>query len=337
MRVGESMLRSDYVVTSIKIGLSVALVFFLSNWVVRVLGIEPPVSLVDPDQSGRSNGATFIEVDGVLLWHWTSEGSLVRDGDCSSEGTFDVIVASDSILWQPEENYWESRFMARLRRRLAPHKACVVDVSAPGYYPYQQLKGAQLGHEKHGGDLLVFVVWKPSNTYSRLGDRWWDIDIYERDEQGYPHPLIPVWKPLHHWLFDHNNLWAFATLEWQEGSVWVDDVSDYIRMLEWAKAEGVPVIMVEGTYLTDNMSFDELSLERDTLEGFDFYRKAEAAGQQFGATYVKLAELLREYSPEEVRQDSVCHYNSRGHELIDITLGSMIEEIVLEQGSTLEQ
>jgi len=313
------------------------LAFFLGNLVVRVFGIEPPTQLVDPDQSGRSNGATFIEVDGVLLWHWTIEDSLVRDEDCSSEGTFDVIVASDSVLWQPEENEWENRFMARLRRRLAPHNACVVDVSAPGYYPYQQLKGAQLGHEKHGGDLLVFVVWKPSNTLSQLGDRWWDIDIYERDEKGYPNPIIPVWKPLHRWLFDHNDLWAFATLAWQEGGEQIDDEADYLRMLEWAKAEQLPVVMVEGTYLTDNMSFEEILFERDTLEGFGFYRSVEAAGKRFGATYVKLAELLGEYSPEEVGQDSVCHYNSRGHELIDITLGSMIEEIIVEQGATLEQ
>jgi hypothetical protein len=330
------MSQSRLVVTSVKIGLSAALTFLLGNVVVDVLDIDPPVQLVDPGQSDGSwnYGVTTIEVDGVLLWYFFDDGSLVRDGDCSSEGTFDVIVASDSVLWQAEQEYWENRFMARLRRRLAPHNACVVDVSSPGYYPYQQLKGAQLGHEKHEGDLLVFVVWKQSNTFTRLGDRWWDIDAYERDEEGYPYPLIPVWKPLHHWLFDQNDMWAFTTLAWQEQTAPVDDELDYIRMLEWAKAEGLPVVMVEGTSLTDNMSFDELLSQRDAEHRM--YRDAEAAAKQFGATYVKLAELLREYSPEEVRADPICHYNARGHELIDMTLGSLLEEIVLEQRSTLE-
>ncbi len=54
----------------------------------------------------------------------------------------------------------------------------------------------------------------------------------------------------------------------------------------------------------------------------------EELAKSRGFPYLKLAELLSEYDPAEVRADLCCHYNDRGHEVLDAKLGPAIVQAV---------
>lgn len=294
----------------VALALAVALFAGVAEGVVRYLRPPPRVQIIDPS----SDKIVLSVHDGVPLWHFYQEPGLVRDGGCDADDSVDVAIVSDSILWVADvESFDEQRLLHHLRNDLTDLGACVVDVSAAGYVPYQQFEAMKLAQAERGIDLALFVVWKPSGRYRLVGTRWWGLGTDQMNDAGLPLAPVPMPAFAHAWLLEHSAAWRYVTSAVLPPSLEGvgRDAVDYLAAIDWARENGVRLIFVEATSLSKPLSVT--AREDAKAAGYGWVVGVREAAAAAGFPYVRLAEVLADQDVEAIRHDLCCHYNGAGH------------------------
>lgn len=284
-----------------------------------------------------NQGVTARTWHDATLWETTKFPEQLST-DCSRPGTYDVVLAGDSVLHMiNREATADQHLVFRLRAALEAEGICIIDRSEPGYLPSQQLAEAQQAHEAVGADLVVLLVWKPSGDWTRVGDRLFAFDGTKITDAGIPALPFDVPTGLHRQLFGASSLVEYATLALATPDPLrhPDPERDYRAAIAWAQQAGVDLVLVEAARL--DRPFSQTLSERRADAPPDQAWLAWAIGlEQYaistGHPYIRLAGALVERDFRELRLDDCCHFNAAGHAAIADVLAPVIRERRRAQG-----
>ncbi|MCB9679963.1 MAG: hypothetical protein H6733_00700 [Alphaproteobacteria bacterium] len=298
---------------------------------IRVARPTPPVQVV------RTDAALQVDLStSVPLWRDQpdTDGAL-RHLDCPADGTLDVVLAGDSIWYDIDAGHRADTVGFVLQRLLADHAppVCVLNLSQPGYLPYQQLEEVRRLAATRTPDLVLFTVWKPDEVFTRVGDDLMQLDRLRRDALGTPIlPGVPVPDGLRRALFAHSHLWRFASLALADRVQAVPPPgAGYLDAATWLAGHGIDAVFVAMAPL--DVPFAETAAARARAwEGHadhDFEARQATLRRQveaMGLGWVDVATALQDEDVTALRLDTCCHYAHAGHAAMAATLAPEVRE-----------
>jgi hypothetical protein len=298
-----------------------------------LLGAEALLRTVEPNprvQVIRPERFEIEVVGGVPLWTLPGDHGLgLRNEAC--EGDVHIVLAADSTLYVlgpgeggrvplPDDPLAASvgrQLQARLDR--PDRRACVHNVSMPAYGPAQQQLAVERVLARHPAALVVFGVFKPDNTFTRVGESWYPFTQYETDAAGFPRPLgLALPTAVHEALLPRSRLYEYSLLALGTPDDDAYPIGAYEQFIDWSLTRRQPALLLEMPRLS--MPFDEL-LARRPPEG---HPRIEAIARARHFPYAVLAAHLQAHRPEELRTDTCCHYNADGHAVIASVLADLL-------------
>jgi hypothetical protein len=196
-----------------------------------------------------------------------------------------------------------------------PH--CVDDRAEPGYGQEQQWASAREALASSQPDVVTWELFDPYKHYSVVGGVAFDARFRALDAAGVPRlGVLPDSVADRLFLASEAYQYAAFTFAPVVGSPGEGGLAAQIceqalpEVVRLQAAHGGRVVLLVGAMLSH--SFDEPRAD-DTKGGVDLLIDC---GKRLGLTVLKIAELLSDQRVEDVRADTCCHLNARGHALL---------------------
>lgn len=284
---------------------------------VRLLDPSPRTQIVRPHPE-----RTLAVVDGVPLWrHAEPAWQALWGEDCVMPADGHVVsLVGDSIL-QVTETTPDVNVAVPLAATLGP-SWCVRNVAQAGFVAEQK---AVLAHDqltRHHPDVLVWGVWGERGHVVDLGGSYYGVGGYETDDDGFPvWPSVPVPAALHHALFLHSRLYAYAVLTLAPTERFDDVLPLFDGVLAHARETGTTLLLVVLPEL--ERPFGEPPVVVDVVQ-----QRVRAWAAEHHVPLVDVGQAWAgRLDHEAVRLDACCHYNAAGHAALAELLAPAIEEL----------
>lgn len=299
----------------------------IAEWLVRSWNPVPPIQVV---RSGK--GVNLFSLNGEPVWEF-----LPDDGGraCIVERPESpvVVLVGSSILGGSDLHRPET-VGPRLQRLLDDSRprvdACVVNLSQTGFT--YGAKRAVLDEflRGHRADVVFWEDWENEPwAYRMLGKSAYRFEMLRVGDDGYPDTFpLPGW--LNAWLFRNSRLYEHASLVWAPArdvtkadvDHWVAFARDVLPTVAGSvRAAGGQVVHILAPYLS--RGFPETAAEPP-----GFYRHVLEMGDRIGVPVLRLEVELRDLDVSEVRMDTCCHYNGKGHSaLASILLPRVVQAL----------
>jgi len=236
----------------------------------------------------------------------------------SGDSIFYAVQAADMdpsqrATFEPELN------MARQLQQLLPD-ACVHTISQPGIMPYQHQRLLALWMAEHPVDVLIMGVWKPDLRLQKVGDRYVNVTPLLLDNGALP-AWAPVPAPPNRFLFTTSALWFTLGLALAQPYDRAVGGQAYHDMVQAGVDADAAVVVVEFSRL--DVPFAAWDDQR-----VPYGVRLQEALADDDVVYLQSHQLLADYTLEEVRLDTCCHFNAFGHQLWASLLKPVVEEHV---------
>ena len=285
----------------------------------------PRIQVVELTKDGPT---TFKVVDGVPLWSRLEE-LVARVGDCEDDTRPQLWLLGSSIFYGSGLGEGDQHLAELLGKRLPEY--CVRNFAQPAYSFSNQL--TQLNETLKTEDppaVLVWELWHNSvNQWTVDEDRAYNFGGRGPAGVRYPNPLglgAALAEPLfrssalyrHHAVRSGDDRWNRNSLErWDELAR--NQLNPAVQRL---RAAGAVVVLPRLPSLSRPFSETAAAVEDE------YPSIREVVGD--AAVHVNVAQGFadRGLSPEEVRLDLCCHYNSEGMEVLAATVAPAVVEAV---------
>jgi hypothetical protein len=272
--------------------------------------LRPRVSLVRPEAVDDFR----VDPDGILLY---SFGPHVPPCAVRRPGVRPMAFFGSSITYGSGVDQAEA-LPHQLEERLegsATGPRCGDDHSQPGYGPQQEWATARDEITRTQPDPVFWELWDPAKYYSVVGRVAFDPEEMVLDGAG-----VPVVKFVPEAVADVLFRWSYAfqytaiTLAPNESipnprRAFVSRIcSTMLPDLKRRVAEyGGRLFLLVPSFL--DRPFTDMPRDPDT-------ETVVACARTMGFSIVSFAELLSDQHVEDVRFDTCCHLNARGHALL---------------------
>ncbi|MGH7439364.1 MAG: hypothetical protein ACRENE_27060 [Polyangiaceae bacterium] len=195
---------------------------------------------------------------------------------------------------------------------------CVDDYAEPGYGQEQQWARAREALPSSHSDVAIWELWDPYKHYSVVGDLAFDARVRVLDATGVPRlGLLP--DTVADRLFRVSQAYQYVALTLAPVVTALPTTGGlaqqiceqaFPEVIRLQGAHGGRLVLLAGAVLFH--PFDEPSID-DNMGGM---RVLLDCGKRLGLTVLAIAELLSDQRVEDVRADTCCHLNARGHALL---------------------
>lgn len=268
------------------------------------------------DRAGRP-----LEVlDGVPVWSSVYGRDRLNTGCVPAAGGPRVVLMGDSILHGVRLDLAET-VGPKLQDTLPGPQGCVYNLAQPAFAMQNELALGRRDLAGLGPDVVVWEIWENSpNAYTMVGGDAWNFGQLEVDGRGVP-SVFGLPEGLNHALFVGSGLYRWATLgRVRQGSRRDDEVWEAFSAtaldaaLDLTVAAGATLVLVLMPRLDQPFAVTAAS-------GHPGYAWVRRWAAREGVAVVDVADAWAGvHEPEDVRVDTCCHLNGRGHTLLTTLL-----------------
>lgn len=317
-------MKKGFVVVSILLG--VGLCIGIGEISIRFLNPKPPIQFI------RDKGSlSLYELHGSPVWV-EQDGNPIRFRPCigsKDDNEIRVAVFGSSIFYgsgvDPKLN-----FSLALEEKLSSQwdrPVCVVNYAQPGYGHQNKFAVARQEIPKFKPHVVLWEVWlNDTSRYVLLGDTAYNTDKLITQEDGYP-SLMGLSGGFNQWLLSISKLYEFAAFALNEdknrgrvGDLWKEFADEHTRELaEFVKGQGAELLVATCPPLHTPFATQRKNPQRE-------YAPVEAVLKEFSIPWTRLRDQFGEHTIEDVRIDTCCHYNQKGHALLAERFAELIPE-----------
>lgn len=241
-----------------------------------------------------------------------------------------IVVIGSSILYGSSLS-WPNVFSQVMQERLNAIEPvpgfCVINLAQPAFGFDQKAAIAREYVNVLRPHLVIWEVWQNDLAeYVIVGESAYDFHELVVDESGLPN-AFGVSPALNEWLFVHFRLYEYAMLVLAKGvfperSAWMNFVREKLSpAVTEFRAVGADVLLVTCPWL-------DRPFAQTADDPPDHYGPILDYAQSSKVRTVRLEQLLDGEDVRDVRLDSCCHYNEKGHSLLGERLAKSVFDMI---------